>query len=142
MRRSCGTIFCGEELSIIVGPQQGGSVPNKRKGTGPAQFPDQWISGRQLDVSLNVRGQIVRGEYQEFATAIGVLAKDNTFLPKEAQSIVYEMLHGCWNEWNHRIKTRYKKYEHNTKEMFEKVDDRVDLDQFCAALHYWQKPEI
>ncbi|GAA0180060.1 hypothetical protein LIER_30059 [Lithospermum erythrorhizon] len=121
---------------------QNGSVPKKKKGRGPAQLPDQWNSRKRLDVTLNVQGQIVGGQYQEFATTIGVLAKDNTFLPEAVESIVYKMLHGCWKEWKHRVKTHYKKYGHDTEEMFEKLDDRVDLDQFREAIRYWQKPEV
>ncbi|GAA0139967.1 hypothetical protein LIER_01403 [Lithospermum erythrorhizon] len=85
---------------------------------------------------------MVGGHYQELATAIGCLAKDNTFLPEEAQSIVYQMLNACWKAWKYRIKNYYKKYHHNERKMYKMLYKSVDEDQFQEAIRHWEKLEV
>ena len=54
---------------------------NKKNGRGPAQQPDEWNSGKKLDVTLNAEGQIVGSDYATFASAVGVLARHGSSFP-------------------------------------------------------------
>ncbi|KAL3833420.1 hypothetical protein ACJIZ3_008156 [Penstemon smallii] len=143
---------------------------NPKTGRGRSKQTPLWDSGVKLQVHLTSDGRIDGPDRAKFKTQLGVLArnsikfpltcksfkkigdgtkddiwrniKENTTLPDEAKSIVFEDINAKWKQGKYRLKRKnYLPYEDDNKRMEELEKDCVPPDQVKSIIDQWNSPK-